>query len=171
MSSATEGYTVSWENIVVEAKPRILDSLKFNKQKLEKLKEPIELWRQIRDRKSKEIVRNVSGIVQPGQMIALMGASGSGKTTLLNAINFRIKGNLKLKSGKIRINGVKATAATMAQVACFVQQQDLFFPLLTVKEHLMFQATLRLGLDKRTTQDRVSVVIKQVNLSVGNSQR
>ena len=64
--------------------------------------------------------------------------SGSGKTTLLNVINFKSKGNLNVK-GDILINGIRADQIKMGQVSCFVRQDDLFFPNLTVKEHLMIQ--------------------------------
>lgn len=37
----------------------------------------------------KEIIRNVSGTVMPGQFLAIIGASGAGKTTLLNFLSDR----------------------------------------------------------------------------------
>ena len=53
------------------------------------------------------MIDNVSGAVNPGQFLAIIGASGAGKTTLLNYLSGReISTNLK-KEGEIRINGVK----------------------------------------------------------------
>lgn len=39
--------------------------------------------------KSKVILNNVSGTIQPGQFLAIIGASGAGKTTLLNYLSGR----------------------------------------------------------------------------------
>ncbi|VBB34899.1 unnamed protein product, partial [Acanthocheilonema viteae] len=76
------------------------------------------------------LLHNVTGIAEPGQLIALMGASGAGKTTLLNALLQRnVKG--------LRISGV-------VKVSAYIQQQNLFINSLTVHEHLILQATLRL---------------------------
>ena len=91
-----------------------------------------------RTKQPQMILKDVHGIVYGGQMLALMGGSGSGKTTLLNVVNYKQSQNLKVNA-EIFINGVKADAAKMAQVSCYVRQSDLFFGNLTVEEHLMIQ--------------------------------
>jgi ABC-type multidrug transport system ATPase subunit len=63
--------------------------------------------------------------------------SGSGKTTLLNVLNFRSSSNLQVK-GEIMINGTVTNAEKMSIISCYIQQDDLFFGTLTVKEHLEF---------------------------------
>jgi ABC-type multidrug transport system ATPase subunit len=63
--------------------------------------------------------------------------SGSGKTTLLNALNFRISGNLRVE-GEIMINGASVDSNKMSLLSCYIQQDDLFFGTLTVREHLEF---------------------------------
>ena len=51
------------------------------------------------------------------------GASGAGKTTLLNVINFRNRGNLKVK-GNVKINGQPVTSSgAIAAVSGYVQQE------------------------------------------------
>lgn len=47
------------------------------------------------------ILRNVSFIVEPGQVVCLMGRNGVGKTTTLKAI----MGLLPLRSGQVKFEG------------------------------------------------------------------
>jgi len=67
-----------------------------------------------------------------------MGASGAGKTTLLNTLMFRSLPNVEV-SGRRAVNGVSVTCSTVAGMAAYVQQDDLFIGTLTVREHLVFQ--------------------------------
>ena len=80
----------------------------------------------------------VSGVVQPGEFLAIMGASGAGKTTLLNCLTFRNTGKLKV-SGNRYINGVPVDTDSLARMSAYVQQDDLFIGTLSVKELLRFQ--------------------------------
>jgi ABC-type multidrug transport system ATPase subunit len=110
------------------------------------------------------ILYNINGLVEPGQLLALLGPSGSGKTSLLNVLNFRSK-NLVV-NGEIKINGVDVDATQMAMFSGYVEQEDLFFENLTVREHLEFHALLRM--DKSVTKveklRRVDQVLKDFNL-------
>ena len=55
-------------------------------------------------KEQRELLRDVSGVARPGELLALMGASGAGKTTLLNMLMCR---NLKglITEGTITVNG------------------------------------------------------------------
>ena len=97
---------------------------------------------------TKVILDGVSGYCQPGQLLAIMGSSGAGKTSLLNLL----AGRFNKYGGEVLLNGRPATAS-IKQHSAFVQQQDLYFKELTVREHLQFQARLRLG-DSSTAQER-----------------
>mgnify|MGYP002785240671 CR=1 FL=1 len=95
-----------------------------------------------------------------------MGASGAGKTTLLNVLNFRNRGKLKIE-GDVRINGKSIrSVADIGAVSGYVQQDDLFIGYLTVKEHLIFQAMLRLdsSISKDERMIRVEEVMYDLNL-------
>lgn len=97
-------------------------------------------------------------------MLAILGSSGSGKTTLLNVLNFRNTGNLQY-SGDIKINGKRITRfEKMAPLSGYVQQDDLFIGSLKVKEHLTFQAMLRM--DKNISREdklkRINKLLKDV---------
>jgi ABC-type multidrug transport system ATPase subunit len=80
----------------------------------------------------------VNGIVQPGELLALMGASGAGKTTLFNVLTGRNVGKLNV-SGKIYVNGKLVKPENLTAISAYVQQQDLFIGTLTVREVLRFQ--------------------------------
>jgi ABC-type multidrug transport system fused ATPase/permease subunit len=86
---------------------------------------------------SVHILANADGIIRSGECLAIMGASGSGKTTLLNVLNFK---NLKkfTVDAKIKLNGRLISESDLVNRSAYVQQDDLFIPHITVKEHLVF---------------------------------
>lgn len=88
----------------------------------------------------KDILHRVSGIVHPGQMMAIMGSSGSGKTTLLNTLAQR----QQPRQGGVLINGAQCSLATHRAISSFVEQEDTLIGSLTVQETLKFAAKLAL---------------------------
>ncbi|KAL1462441.1 hypothetical protein WDU94_014275 [Cyamophila willieti] len=72
-----------------------------------------------------------------------MGSSGAGKTTLLNTLTFRNSSNV-IVSGQRAVNGIPLNSSTLASLSAYVQQDDLFIGTLTVREHLVFQALVRM---------------------------
>lgn len=89
--------------------------------------------------REKTILNGVSGVVCPGEILAMLGPSGSGKTTLLTALG----GRLGKLSGKIMYNGQPFSGAVKRRTG-FVAQDDVLYPHLTVTETLLFTALLRL---------------------------
>nr|QNH67971.1 ATP-binding cassette transporter subfamily G-like protein 5 [Brachionus plicatilis] len=117
------------------------------------------------DAEFKQILTNVRGIVKPGQLCAIMGASGAGKTTLLNILNFRNKGKMIIEAD-VKINGVETDWDMITRYSGFVQQDDLFHGVLTVREHLTFVTMLKLGnsYTKEERFQRIDEIVQEVNL-------
>lgn len=95
-----------------------------------------------------------------------MGSSGAGKTTLLNVLTFRC-GNNMVVTGKVTVNGQKVHSRALASRMAYVQQDDLFIGTLTVREHLQFQAMVRMDRDIPYAQRirRVNEVIHEVGIA------
>ncbi|XP_059446029.1 ABC transporter G family member 21 [Corylus avellana] len=86
------------------------------------------------------VLNGVSGVVRPGELLAMLGPSGSGKTTLLTALAGRFPGKV---SGTITYNG-QPFSSSMKRMTGFVTQDDVLYPHLTVLETLTYAALLRL---------------------------
>ena len=68
-----------------------------------------------------------------------------GKTTLLNVLTLRNQDKLTI-NGAVKINGqVLSNSQQLSAISGYVQQEDIFIGTLKVKEHLKFQAMLRMG--------------------------
>ncbi|ALC44852.1 maker763 [Drosophila busckii] len=106
----------------------------------------------------KRIINNSTGAVQPGSLMALMGASGSGKTTLMSTLAYRQPAGTVVQ-GDILING-RRVGPFMHRISGYVYQDDLFIGALTVLEHLNFMAHLRL--DRRVSAEERRLIIKKM---------
>lgn len=146
-SQAGEGLTYSWDKVNVFAST----TQGCGKKKVTK---------------EKHILKDVTGICRPGELLAIMGASGAGKTTLLNVLTFRSDNALKI-TGKLFINGRKLNADMLTKSSAYVQQEDLFIGTFTVREQLMFQANLRMdrGLTLKERVARVEEVMQELSLT------
>ncbi|KAE8736535.1 ABC-transporter, subfamily G member 22, partial [Frankliniella occidentalis] len=114
----------------------------------------------------KHILKSVFGVAYPGELLAIMGASGAGKTTLLNTLTFR-SGNGVSVTGRRCVNGVRVGRNALAALSAYVQQDDLFIGTLTVREHLVFQALVRMDrhIPYARRMRRVDEVISELALS------
>jgi ABC-type multidrug transport system ATPase subunit len=118
------------------------------------------------DLKPKVILDGVSGSVLPGQFLSIIGASGAGKTTLLNFLSGRLISQKLEKSGKVQINGVDREKIKGFQAYCaYVQQDDILFQTLTVRECLEFAAKLKLPGTYEQKMQRVEQIISELRLS------
>ena len=100
-----------------------------------------------------QILKNVSFKAKSGELLALAGPSGCGKSTLLGLLagaitQPTISNNddiTTMASKSILINNRPTVDAfTLRRISGYVPQSDALFPLLTVKETLLFSAHIRL---------------------------
>jgi ABC-type multidrug transport system ATPase subunit len=101
----------------------------------------------------------------PGQFLSIIGASGAGKTTLLNYLSGRLISRNLEKSGTVLINGVdRAEIKGFQSFTAFVQQDDIMFQTLTVRECLEFSAKLKLKGTYNDKMARVDQIIDELRL-------
>nr|XP_026692618.1 protein white-like [Ciona intestinalis] len=114
--------------------------------------------------KEANILNGVSGHAKTGSLLAVIGSSGSGKTTLLNTLTCRRIKSLDV-TGEVLVNGA-SMGADISSISAYVEQDDLFMGELTVKEHLMFTAQLRVdpSITKIEKRKRVDDVIEEMRL-------
>lgn len=96
-----------------------------------------------------------------------MGSSGAGKTTLLNALAFRSPPGVRIAPSAIRaLNGAQIDATELRSRCAYVQQDDLFIGSLTAREHLIFQAMVRMDRELTHKQKvrRVDEVLLEVSI-------
>jgi ABC-type multidrug transport system ATPase subunit len=98
----------------------------------------------------KTILHPMTGRIDPGEMLAIMGTSGAGKTTLLDILAGRLISNNV--TGHILTNDTPINYSTFRKQSGYVMQSDALFPLLTVKETLHYAA--HLGIQGKTYAER-----------------
>lgn len=118
----------------------------------------------IQEKSIRPVLKNVTGVAEPGSLLAIMGASGAGKTTLLNVLSRQNIARLNLR-GNVMVNN-QVIKNKIKSISAYVQQEDLFIGTLTVKEHLTFQALLRLddSYSMNQKKQRVTEVLQQLGL-------
>ncbi|CAJ0602958.1 unnamed protein product [Cylicocyclus nassatus] len=90
------------------------------------------VWEDIKVRSTsgRQILKGISGVALPGEVVAIMGASASGKTVFLNALFHRNLHGLTVE-GDILVNGQRI-GSTITSVSAYVEQEDIFVGTLTV---------------------------------------
>ncbi|KAJ9505495.1 hypothetical protein QJQ45_028204, partial [Haematococcus lacustris] len=116
----------------------------------------------------RDIIKGVTGLIEPGRLTALMGASGAGKTSMLNLLAGNVSGKGSV-AGSITVNGEKMDGGKMRTMSGFVHQasfnldvlasnslhgmhvacmqEDVILDTMTVREALLFAAQLKLPND------------------------
>jgi ABC-type multidrug transport system ATPase subunit len=120
-------------NFFVPASKHDIESLKNNKS-ANILQEPTS------NKYVKQILKDASGYVTPGECVAIMGPSGSGKTSLLNVM----AGRLSLTSGSsftgdVKVNNRTLTKDDFGKIGALVTQDDTsMISTMTPKESFKF---------------------------------
>jgi len=82
-------------------------------------------------------LRDVSIVIQPGEIVAILGANGAGKTTLLNSIS----GVLSITGGSISLDGKRIDGSKPWQTSrmgiSHVPEGREIFPDMTVEKNLL----------------------------------
>ncbi|XP_035840927.1 ABC transporter G family member 21-like isoform X1 [Helianthus annuus] len=114
-------------------------------------------------KRTRTILSGVSGVVRPGELLAMLGPSGSGKTTLLTALGGRLLGKI---SGSITYNGQPFSSLVKRKIG-FVTQDDVLYPHLTVLETLTYAAMLRLpkNLTHEEKVEQAELIITELGLT------
>ena len=114
-----------------------------------------------------DVLSEVSLMLHPGRITALVGPSGAGKTTLLN-----LAGLLEQpKSGQVWINGTKATGLSERKRTQLrrrhigmVFQFHRLFPEFSALENIMIPQMLN-GLSQTESEKRAKLLLEMVGLS------
>ena len=122
------------------------------------------LLRKVTNKQGKEkiILNNISLVIEPGQLITLVGGSGAGKSTLMKCL----LGIAPTTAGKVYLNGDdlrKNWAVYRSQIG-YVPQDDIIHRNLTVQEVLTYTCQLRLPPDTNI-QKLVASTLEQIKLT------
>jgi arginine/lysine/histidine/glutamine transport system ATP-binding protein len=118
---------------------------------------------------SLNVLQGVSGYVDRGEVLAVIGTSGCGKSTLLRCLN-RLE---TINRGTIVVNGMdlsqpdlsrKQLRQLRSQVGMVFQQFNLF-PHLSVLDNLTLAPQQVLGRSRQESEERAKFYLEQVGLS------
>lgn len=120
----------------------------------------------LRDGSTRYILKDLSGIVEPGEVLCVMGPTGSGKTTFLDLLCGRISSGTV--EGRIEVNGVprKNLGDAFFRMSAFIPQFEAILPTLTVQEVLRYSCELNLpaSVTKAEKKERINLLLKEFGL-------
>lgn len=109
-------------------------------------------------RKKSPVLKNINLKLEPG-VTFLVGENGSGKTTLMNSITGTLRGE-----GRISIDGVDCGSAEYARMISYLPQRFDVYPMLRVREILMFVGGMK-GISKDALAGEVASAAEKTNIS------
>jgi ABC-type multidrug transport system ATPase subunit len=118
-----------------------------------------------RSKPSHYVLKHVTCTARPGEVLAVAGPSGAGKSTLLEVLAGRIQPSSP--SSSILVNGLPMDMQKFRRISGYVMQDDALFPVLTVRETLLYSARLRLpsSVPMKEKEIRVKALMNELGLS------
>lgn len=110
---------------------------------------------------TRQILQNVSGAVQSGQLTGILGPSGVGKTTLLNSLTGR---NTLEGTGRVLLLGASSLNEKKRMSVVTVPQEDVLPGRLTVLEDLQFTSKLKNPQRNFDHVSNIERIVKHLNM-------
>lgn len=113
----------------------------------------------------RELLKEITLTVKPGEFVCILGPSGSGKTTLVKSL----LGQLPPSRGEIRFGSLRVSGdtRTLAGLVGYVPQKDIVHEALPASRALHYAAKLRLppSLGPGEVAGRIAQIAKDVGIS------